>query len=101
MNRENELFARVVAQQMQITALHTALADVLTKYADAIGVDDRARYRAALSQSEPHGHLKFAEAVMEASAAHIDSVRKELETKHADALATRDKVSGILLSKKL
>lgn len=90
MNREDELFARVVAQQQQITALHTALASLRATHAATLEADALAAIDAALLGSESVGRVKFEDAVAEAIEPRVAAHRAELLAKHADELKQRD-----------
>lgn len=90
MNREDELFARVVAQQQQITALHTALASLRATHAATLDASTLAAIDAALQGSESVGRVKFEDAVAEAIEPRVAAHRAELEAKHADELKQRD-----------
>ncbi|MEO8101939.1 MAG: hypothetical protein ABI790_05400 [Betaproteobacteria bacterium] len=104
MNREDELFARVIAQQQQITALHTALARVKKHLGPSIGdtrladIDTRladidamlADIDAALEMSEPASRAEFELAVALATKARTLSLRAELTAVHEKELAARD-----------
>ena len=90
LTREQELFARVVAQQQQITALHTALTKALADHGEAMPLADQREIEAALQASEPAGRIAFEAAVAEAISPRVAIVRAELEATHAAALAAKE-----------
>lgn len=90
MNREDELFARVVAQQQQITALHTELVALRATHAATLDAATIARIDAALTASESLGRVKFEDAVAEAIEPRVALHKAEIEAKHADELKQRD-----------
>lgn len=90
MNTEQEQFARIVAQQQQITALHSMLSSLRRTHADALGEDTCAAIDAALASSESLGRIKFEDAVAEAIEPRVALHREELEQKHAAELKERE-----------
>ena len=90
MTREEELFARCVAQQQQITALHSTLSMVQKAYGAKMSAEALADTNAALNACEPSSRAKFEAAVAEAIEPRVAGVRKELEDAHAAQLADKD-----------
>lgn len=91
MKTQDELFARVVAQQQQITALHTALSMALATYGEGMSLEHQRDIAAALNGSEPAGRADFEAAVAEAIEPRVTGLREELEAAHATALGEKDR----------
>lgn len=90
MTREEELFARVVAQQQQITALHTVLTTINQAYSAMMSAQARADINAALGSCEPSSRAQFEAAVAEAIEPRVKMARDELVADHDAKLAAKD-----------
>ena len=98
MNNENELFARVAAQQQHITILHTALKHALQTHRAAFDDLEINTIQAALESSEPDGRIVFETAVKDAVGPRIKDAEDTLKSKHAIELKQRDDQIAVLMT---